>query len=435
MSSNAKKTLAFELVILFAVFALVNLASYHYQSPGTFNEGKGTDGVFYDQVARQFASGQSPESDAPFVYRVGTPYLVSLFFGQRIYLGFKLINLLLNFFTVVFLWYWLKLFLGSSWIRALLVILFITQWHGPIRWIYLYPVSTDPSSLMFLLLGLIGMYKVREDPSWQKVLLLGGVSLLGMLFREIIFLIPLAAIFTNNPIKFSNLRNLAGRLLWTKIFEFPSLRLFLPLGFGLLGLLIPHYLATQTGDYSFLQRAQFWFSRKSLFTYIHAWFVTFGPVIVLVLFNWRRSLSFLRRHQYLLVYLLIISVLAWIGGSGTERFLNWLMPVIFLLVGQAIETHWRALSSSPVLAGLLVVSQLIAQRPFWVLTDLNAPFKSPFPVLTILSNQYRVVDLFPSYGDPHIQLISLVEYLLLTIFLLGYMNYSVRQRGLSREIE
>jgi hypothetical protein len=63
-----KKTLLFELVVLFAVFAFVNLASYYYQSPGTFNGGRGTDGVFYDQVAEQFAQGQLPESDAPFVY-------------------------------------------------------------------------------------------------------------------------------------------------------------------------------------------------------------------------------------------------------------------------------------------------------------------------------------------------------------------------------
>ncbi len=119
-----------EVLILVTAFLLVNILGQIFQKPISLNNGKGWDGIVYYSVAEQFLKGQQPRAGAPFVYRIGTPVLVSLFFKEDLLLGFKIVNLIANGITVFLLLFWLRLNLLAWEVRVILVLLFITQWHG-----------------------------------------------------------------------------------------------------------------------------------------------------------------------------------------------------------------------------------------------------------------------------------------------------------------
>jgi hypothetical protein len=54
-----------------------------------------------------------------------------------------------------------------------------------------------------------------------------------------------------------------------------------PLGLGFLGLLATHLIATPVGEYSFVLTAMQWAYEKPAPTYLHAWFIAYGPIIAL----------------------------------------------------------------------------------------------------------------------------------------------------------
>jgi hypothetical protein len=193
-----------EAIVIFLAFALVNVASQAFQEPLSYHElvESGVfDAAYYHVMAEQLSLGELPETYAPFVYRIGTLLLVGLLFDDdNLLLGFKVVNLAANALTVILLVHWLRLYLGDWRIRVLLVLLFLTQWHAPVRFLYYYPPFVDPWMFVFLLLGLILTHEVRERPSWTKLLCLGVLSFVGVVFREVVLVIPLALLFATNPI-------------------------------------------------------------------------------------------------------------------------------------------------------------------------------------------------------------------------------------------
>lgn len=63
-------------------FALINIACQVFQEPLSYVELvkiEVFDSTYYYEMAEQLSQGESPESDAPFVYRIGTPLLIALF--------------------------------------------------------------------------------------------------------------------------------------------------------------------------------------------------------------------------------------------------------------------------------------------------------------------------------------------------------------------
>jgi hypothetical protein len=158
-----------ELVIRLALFLLINWTSLIFQDPISLNGGQGWDGVSYVKVARQLAAHQTPGADAPFVYRIGTPLLVSIYFENDILFGFKVINLIANLITTVLFVFWLRLNLNDWKIRLLLTALFLLMWHGPIRFVYYYAAYTDPWLFVALLSGLIGIQLLKETPTILRI--------------------------------------------------------------------------------------------------------------------------------------------------------------------------------------------------------------------------------------------------------------------------
>jgi ABC-type glycerol-3-phosphate transport system permease component len=64
-----------------------------------------------------------PSSEALFVYRLGTPFLVSVFFKNDLLFGFKPVNITANLLSTILLVFWLRFHLSDWRIRTLLVIL------------------------------------------------------------------------------------------------------------------------------------------------------------------------------------------------------------------------------------------------------------------------------------------------------------------------
>jgi hypothetical protein len=173
---------------------------------------------------------------------------------------------------------------------------------------------------------------------------------------------------------------------------------------------------------------------KPWMIYLHALLNAFGPVLVLVLFNWRRSLAFFASNQALLVFFAGAALLADIGGHDSERYWFWAGPVIYVLIGKAIADNRQLLRSAPLIA-LLCVSQAIAQRIFWTFPDFPNPYHSPLPLLTVPGNKFRVLDLFAHHSRRLIEVVSLAEYVLLTAVILWWLAYRAKRIADSSGLE
>ena len=102
----------------------------------------------------------------------------------------------------------------------MLVLLLLTQWHGPFRFLYWYPVASDHALHCFLALGLICIHFAASKPR-LSTLGLGVVVLVGVMFREVVLLLAVALLFADNPIRFKGLWNNLTRFQWREIIKMP----------------------------------------------------------------------------------------------------------------------------------------------------------------------------------------------------------------------
>jgi hypothetical protein len=422
-----------EITIILFVFIVVNIASQVFQQPISYNQGQGWDGTHYFQVAEQISKGLKIREDAPFVYRIGTPFLVALFFKNNLLFGFKIVNIIANLLSTILLKFWLHLYLNNWRIRTFLVILFITHGLGSVRFTYFYPTLVDPWLIVILLIGLIGIERFRYRPCFSVVSLLGIVSFLGVMIRESALIIPIAFAFVTNPIPpFKNFFHSLSELRIFQIIKKQYQILFLPLLCAVLGILLVKLLASQNNDYSFMKAVIQWTYGKPTLTYLHSYFITYGLFIILPIYSWRTLNKFLWRNQFILIYLLGMIVLSRIGGADTERFLFWAMPVVYLLIGIAIQEN-KILLNSPWVLLFLVISLICSQRLFWIIPNYPNSFLTPIPFLTILSNKFQYLDLFSWYGKRVIQAISLFQYLFLSTILLLWLNHRAKVTKLTKD--
>ena len=402
-----------ELVIVLLIFIVVNLASQYLQTPVSYQDGKGWDGVEYYNIAQAFRDGQLPNAAAPFVYRVGTPFLVSLFFKGDLLFGFKVLNIVANLLTVCLLLFWLRLYISNWTIRIFSMILFMIQWHGPIRFVYYYSAITDPWAFVWLLAGLIGIHRFSSYPSLKIAFSVGFVAFVGTFFREFILLVPIAFLFATNPIEL-NTNNIPT------IARTPPMAAFIPIIFGIASLQITHLIASSQSNSYFFKAALNFAYEKPMLAYLHALFITYGPIIIVPALNWRRVAGFLLRHQFMLIYLMGILVLAWIGGSDTERILNWASPIVYVLIGRSMADCANLLRGLPL--AIIILFQSISQRLFWTIPDYPNDYITSLPFLTIMSGKLQYLDLYSFHGRRLIEAISLLEYLLLSVLLLWWLK-------------
>jgi hypothetical protein len=405
-----------EIVIVALAFVVINILGAKFQKQISYNEGKGWEGVGYYQVAQEFAEGKPIAAEAPYVYRVGTPFLVAKVAPHDIFLGYKIVNTAANALTLLLLVAWLRLYLRDWRVRVGLILLFLLQWDTPVRWLWFYPAHTDPWLWVFLLSGLIAIHHYRNgDKPRLWLAALCGLSAVGVLFREVALAIPLVFLFAFNPLerkaRWQTERHTDGSL-WLNLesdARSPRWVEFLPLVCGLLMWLILKQSVTQTDEYSFLRTAAQWARGKSPISYLHGWMLAYGVVIFLPVYFWRQSVHFLKTYQHFLVYVLFFALMGYIGGSDTERLLYWSMPIVFLLIGRAIENNAAILRSVPLIL-IVGACQLIGSRAFLLTPDYTHGIAShSIPFFTPLRDAY-FMDLFSFHGTPRVELISLLQY-------------------------
>ncbi len=417
-TSPRTDTPTIELASALLLFVVVSAVSYLWQRPVTVADGQGWDGVHYFSIAEQLARHLRPAAEAPFVFRLGTPWLAATFFGHDLLTGFWIVNAIGSLLGVVLLVFWLRLQLRQRATRILLVTLYTAMWYAPVRFTYFYPVRPDPWLFVALLAALLAAHHARRHPSLARVGLFAGVTFLGAIVREVAIVVPIAFLFAANPIQ-DWLRSRKPGHGWRLAAATISSRKVVPLAASVLGLLVVRGLVTQTGDYSFWLEALRWVYEKPAVTYLHAWFVAFGPIVIMPILNWRGTVRLLQDDEPLAVYLGMFAVLAWIGGSDTEKILQWGLPAVFVLVGRSLEDQ-PAWSRSRLFQGTLLFGQSISERIYWATPDYSSAASARIPVLTIPSSAGRYFDLFSFHGSRRVEALSLLEYLVLSAVLVWW---------------
>ena len=314
-----------ELPTVLLIFATVAGVSTPLQAPITVSGGRGWDGTFYYAMAEQMSHGLVPATAAPFVFRVGTPFLAALLAPQHLLHGFLVVNAVGAAIATISLLYWLRLYVADPLIRILLITAFLIQWNAPLRFSFFYPAYTDPWAIVFLIAGLIAVHRLRQHRTAFWLASTCVICFLGAFFREIIGLIGVIALSSDNPVEFDGQMHV----------RVPRLALFLPLGGALLGIAATHAIVVTTpSGYGFVREAAHAAYDQSLAKYVHAWLLTFGPVLFLLALWWREAGRVLREQQFMLIYLGGIVGLAWIGGMDTERYAIWATPVIGVLLAR-----------------------------------------------------------------------------------------------------
>jgi hypothetical protein len=420
--------LRFELAIVLAMFVLVNIVSAYSQVQIGVNDGQGWDGTWYVTVAQEISSGHPLIAEAPFVYRVGTPFLAALVDRDNLIVGFKIVNLAANLTLTLLLTVWLRIFVRDWRVRLGLILAFLFQWHGPIRFVHFYPVAADNWFAALLLAGLLAVHSLEKRTSWLTIAAISALAVLGTLVRESGLLLALIVPLAQNPFKLPP--------------RFPRISpwLFVPLVLAVAAFLGVHHAAEITNAPS-QPEAGGLIVPKSIPTYALGWWTAFGPLLVLPLFTWRRAASFLWNHQYMLGLLLIVSLLSSFASPAlqlqlqdTERYLFWAMPVVYVLIGRSLE-HLLPIMSRPLLA-LLIVGQVLAERVFWTIPQpgANDPSNvfshgsSAILLFTPLGGNVEYFDIFPSWMSQGYRLVLLGEYVALAVVIIAWLYLLANHR-------
>ena len=325
-----------EVLIVVVAFVIINLLSFHFQQPLSVNEGKGWDESNTIRWRNSSAQGAQPSAPGPFVYRLGTPFLVARLFPSSLLHGFFVVNFAANIIFVVLLVAWLRLYLANWKVRVLLVLLYMASWHHPPRLTYFCAALTDNWGNVFTLTGLIAIEKMGSRASWSWLMGISLLSFVGVLFRENVFLVPVAALFAGNPTAWDPKAFVPIRLRCR-----PPLRTFLPLTLTLIALVCVRSITIKTNHYSYLSEIINWILTKNPSAYIHDLFICYGVIPYLLLFFWRIVLASLAARQFQFVFLSGVALLAYIGGLDMVRFFGWAAPVVLLLVGRIVEGGGR----------------------------------------------------------------------------------------------
>ena len=161
-----------------------------------------------------------------------------------------------------------------------------------------------------------------------------------------------------------------------------------------------------------------WAYEKPAPTYLHAWFIAYGPIIALALYDWRRLSSFLRGNQFMLTYLLSFAILGWMAGSDTER-IHWACSLV-RADRKGSGGHLRF--NQGMAAGYDSHLESAGHRGFSGLFQYSSDHPTPLPILTIPSSRFQFLDLFSVHAERTIEAVSLVQYLVLCALVLWYMG-------------
>jgi hypothetical protein len=415
--SVCNRQILLESAVIGALYVAVTAVAAVCQAPLTYNDGLGWDGKQYYAVAKAFAAGQTPKAEPPFVYRPAAPFLAALVNSKDMVSGFKMVNLSASALTVVLFAFWLRLYIQTPTVRVLLVLLYLLAFHGPVRYLHWYWVTTDGLTHLGVMTGMLLLHYAERLRSLTAAACLTGFAVVAIPVRELMIIFPCALLFTRNNVKID-----AGLAMPLRLKRLPSAWFVLPI-MAALGVIwiIAHSVIRVPAQYTFQGHISTMLYTKSLVPYVHGWFIAFGPVLVLGLWKARECVKYLWKHQAQCAVFVAISVLGWIAGTDTERFLYWTFPITYVIIGRILERNlW--LVGYPLLLTALGVAQAIAHRVFWVLPEYPLPPQKTWVLFTMLGNRIDYLNLWSWFVERRLGIISLVEYVLLMAALLLWLR-------------
>ena len=355
----------------------------------TFNHGQGWDGYWYYTIASQFSLHQPIISEAPFIYRVGFTFLAGALFPNNLLQGFFVINLVASIVATFLLMIWLRFYIDNWIVRCILIGMYLAHAMGPLRIAYFYPAENEGLPAVFTLLGLIFIHLWQQRKSMKFFVLLSLVSALGVFFRESLILIPFVNMLATWTNWYRN-KDQSKKDLWISP---------LPFLLSLAIIFLIRNLVTSHNNYSLLGDLVYWLYTKPLPAYFHAYFVAVGPILAILVFEWKAVVDFLKKYTYNFFYLVILCLLSWVIGSDTDRFIFWAVPVWYILIGIALQRLWPLLTRSWLILVLIFVFQGLEENAFRPLPDY-APEKITYriPLLSVICNEGCLMD-FSSYNS------------------------------------
>jgi len=239
----------------------------------------------------------------------------------------------------------------------------------------------------------------------------------GALIRETMIIVPLALLFGAR----------VGRLQSASASRDDGVALQTAAGglvAALAGIGLTHLIATPDSDYWVADAAFYWAYTKPLPAYLLAVFITYGPALALLVAGWSAVSKHLARFPGHAMLLAIVLVLAWVGGSDTERFLMWGAPIVLVLIGKAAESvNWAQARGA---AALLLVAQIISGRWFLMIPPhfVETPARA-WPVLTPWSAQ-SYLQLYSQTPDRLMSAVALAQYLVVSAVLAAWFGWAYR---------
>lgn len=392
-----------DLILLIVLFVVLNIYHYFNQEIISLNNGLGWDGIHYADLTEDFLKNQELNTEMPFTYRIGIPFLASLI-NEDIIFSWRLLGICANFISLLVLWYFLKFFISRYIIRILLFILFLFPFHSYIVLPYYHPVQLDSFDFLIIIssLLLIQMYKV-----YRKNFLIYILSLFmfaGVFIREFVVVIGFCFLFLNNPLKLVK----GSKLIF--YIKLPEKQFILPLLSGFLGIILIKNIVVRPNDHFFLEVAVAWFMTKTIPDYLVAVFIAYSPAVFLIIYFWREFLNFLKSNQTFLIYLLCVLIVSFIGGSATYRLLKWGSPLILVCIGIILEKNINFFLENKMFSAVLILSIIVSQRFLIPIPDYPGGVKTYFVFLTPLIKNADILDLI-GMGNKYVKFLILISHI------------------------
>jgi hypothetical protein len=338
--------------------------------------GQGAERIFADArqylvMSWQFADGQSRvTADAPFVYRPATPWLAATVkplvapfvspgvaraiedaSGLKGVEPFYAVNIGAAFAAMCLLLAYLRCFVHAPWVRLVVIAAWLAAWHAPARYVYFNPVNVEPLFLAAVVAGLLAVEKTREMNVLAAALAVTPLVVLATMCRESGVLIAAVFLSSRPLLKLPGTQRLAACL--------PALA-------AILALVLVRQLGTSARPYQPWTEPLEMLRTKPLWGWVLAWFFTFGPSVIALIASATGAVRqlFAARPE-LPVYLFLVGLLGFFGGTDTERILGWAAPVMMVVLGCALTATGPVLRRAPLVIGVLVVAQLASARLLW----------------------------------------------------------------------
>jgi hypothetical protein len=276
------------------------------------------------------------------------------------------------------------------------------------------------------------MHSLRRRFTWRSASALAAVCFVGALFRETMLIAPIAFIFGN--VTFGRETDGAQSV--------PLRARLLPLAAAAIGVVLCRRIHVEPRrTLSAVENAIYLFHTKPLFTLPLAMFLTFGPVLAVVLYDWRAVRDVIGQHVYLAVFFTGCFAAGYLGGHETERYLIWSAPTVYLLIAIALQNHRVALLRSAWVFTALVIAQALSERVFFGIPDPSlavgdwSALMTPGQKIWGAINRLVIVDdfswnLWSYFGSRPFHMLSLGIYVAFSVSIITYL-WCVERTGAS----